>query len=967
MCVGLSPIASLWAATRASGLNPTRHHETMDPVSSVFESTRPDLLATRVQPQSQGVTGPHPTASNPGPSRGAQVGRYLIIDMLGAGAMGEVFSAYDPKLDRRVALKLVKLGSHEDQAKARDRLLREAQALAKLAHPNVVAVHDAGTHGDRVFIAMEYIEGQTLSTWMTATTDAGATAWPQAMSLMLQAGRGLAAAHAAGMVHRDFKPANVMVSDDGRVRVLDFGLARRFGENDDATHDPVEPASGSEVSLSGTSNSLRLQLTQTGMVMGTPAYMAPEQFYGGPIDARTDQFAFCVVLHRALLGVRPFEGETYDELARAVQNQELREPPRGTTVPRAVQAALRRGLSANPHHRYPTMDALLEALSRAAGKGRRRLTLAVGGVAVAAALIGVGMSQPSTASTPCKGAERKLAGIWDAPRQQAIETAFEATSLPFAADAHTEAARSIGAWTEDWIATHTEICEATRVRGDQSEALMDLRIGCIDGRLLDLAALSDALVHADTEVVQSAAMSAQQLPPPRECTVLERDDDGLVLPHDPQLASGVADARRRLAKGRVLALAGKFEPARAEAEAGLAMARKLGYRPAVAEAALLLGQTHERLMLLEPTRELFEEALLSAASSGHTRIEAEALIGMLSLLGMHTGETESALRYGRHAEAVVQRLGDPVELTSSLALYRGNARTSANHLEDGLRDLERAVALSADNPRTERTHLAALNNVAALLGRQGHYRDAAEALEAALDLATTRMGPWHPTVGSYHNNLGVTYSQLNESKLAMEHQVRAIEIYEQVLGETHPELGRGYHNLGVVFAAAGDHEAAHRNYMRAVEIKTRGLGPDHPSVAFSANNVGDALLSLHRAREALPHFENALRIWTASMGPQTPNNIVALVSLGQAHLQLDEAEQAVPYLRRALGLIDGSEVAPFDVAQARFVAAQAIVRAGGDRAEARALAVQARDQLANSEGAPAEVRAEIERWLADPR
>ena len=397
----------------------------MAPVAPTRDVTNTDLDATRIEPT--GVTeaqAPALDSSGHGEAdwslpRGAQVDRYFIIGRLGAGGMGEVFSAYDPELDRRVALKLVRFDANEDAANARGRLLREAQALAKLSHPNVVAVYDAGTHGDRVFIAMEHVEGRTFRDWLrSAEQRRTPDTWREALGLMLQAGAGLAAAHAQGMVHRDFKPANVMVSDDGRVRVLDFGLARRFGESEPSDEarpllrsDPIESLD----SLNSSRSSLALQLTQTGMVMGTPAYMAPEQFFGGRVDSRTDQFSFCVVLYRGLFGVRPFPGESFADLGRSVARGEMREMPKSARIPRAIHNALRRGLSPGREQRYPSMDELLADLERSIGQARRRLLGAAGATAVVVALGGAALlgSTAREAATPCQGFDAKLAGIWD--------------------------------------------------------------------------------------------------------------------------------------------------------------------------------------------------------------------------------------------------------------------------------------------------------------------------------------------------------------------------------------------------------------------------------------------------------------------------------------------------------------------------------------------------------------------------
>ena len=277
-----------------------------------------------------------------------------------------------------------------------------------------VAVYDAGTHGDRVFIAMEHVEGRTFRDWLrSAEQRRTPDTWREALGLMLQAGAGLAAAHAQGMVHRDFKPANVMVSDDGRVRVLDFGLARRFGESEPSDEarpllrsDPIESLD----SLNSSRSSLALQLTQTGMVMGTPAYMAPEQFFGGRVDSRTDQFSFCVVLYRGLFGVRPFPGESFADLGRSVARGEMREMPKSARIPRAIHNALRRGLSPGREQRYPSMDELLADLERSIGQARRRLLGAAGATAVVVALGGAALlgSTAREAATPCQFSRSSL-------------------------------------------------------------------------------------------------------------------------------------------------------------------------------------------------------------------------------------------------------------------------------------------------------------------------------------------------------------------------------------------------------------------------------------------------------------------------------------------------------------------------------------------------------------------------------
>ncbi len=304
-----------------------------------------------VSPRPAPNDGPEPYGdrrAEPTPHEEAEtVGRYAILSLLGEGGMGRVYAAFDDQLDRRVALKVLKAGPHEG---ARQRTLREAQAMARLSHPNVVTVFEAAEHEGELFVSMEHIKGDTLADWQRA----GTRSWQEVLAAYLQAGRGLAAAHAEGLVHRDFKPHNAMVDGQGRVRVLDFGLVTRRGE--------VMGAKGeSTLSPPPREDMLDVSLTETGTVMGTPAYMAPEQFMGGTIDHRSDQFSFCVALWEALYGQRPYLGSSRVELFAKIAQGWIDEPE-ASAVPKRLSAVLERGLRAAADERWPDMPSLLEAL-----------------------------------------------------------------------------------------------------------------------------------------------------------------------------------------------------------------------------------------------------------------------------------------------------------------------------------------------------------------------------------------------------------------------------------------------------------------------------------------------------------------------------------------------------------------------------------------------------------------------------
>jgi predicted Ser/Thr protein kinase len=305
-----------------------------------------------------------------------RIGRFTVIRRVGMGGMGEVFAAYDEQLDRRVAVKLLRGG--RDEERLRGRVLREAQAMARLSDPNVAQVYDVGVHEGRVFVAMEFVDGPTLAQWLRLARRSQA----EILDVFCQAGRGLQAAHAAGLVHRDFKPDNALVGADGRVRVVDFGLARAEGDGHVAG---VAPPSEHDLA-----SALATPLTMTGALVGTPAYMSPEQWSGAATDGRSDQFSFCAALWEALYDQRPFAGTNVAALAHHVLAGELRPPPAAAEVPPRVHAALARGLAPDPAARFPGMAELLRQLDldprrdpAAAARSRRRFMigfLVVGGV-----------------------------------------------------------------------------------------------------------------------------------------------------------------------------------------------------------------------------------------------------------------------------------------------------------------------------------------------------------------------------------------------------------------------------------------------------------------------------------------------------------------------------------------------------------------------------------------------------------
>ncbi|HEY0134413.1 MAG TPA: serine/threonine-protein kinase, partial [Nannocystis sp.] len=467
----------------------------------------------------------------------ARIGRFAVLEPLGSGGMGLVCAAYDSELDRKVAIKLLRpqTATAGKIALAQARLLREAQAMARLAHPNVVTIHEVGTHGDQVFIAMEFLFGLTLKRWLRRAR----RPWQEVLAVFLQAGRGLAAAHAAGLIHRDFKPDNVMVTEDtrtgklDRVRVFDFGVVQETREaavrqsshslrtpspdgrrvttpeperrierssSEDLPSEPLRRILRSSLPLLGEVTPMDSQewvppsidsslpgdeiyatgLTAAGALVGTPLYMAPEQ-YDGTADARSDQFSFCAALYEALYRRRPFGGDTAARLQQAKLMGAIRRPPRNHEVPAWLHRIVIRGLASNPARRFPSMDALLAELARDHG---HRTPRALIGLAVALGLVGLGAalawSLARAPGDPCISAAASLAPAWNPDRREQIQAAFRGSGRPYAHSTWSTIEPRMDSYVKAWVEQRVGLCRAA---GDPHQGhVLALRHLCLEQR-----------------------------------------------------------------------------------------------------------------------------------------------------------------------------------------------------------------------------------------------------------------------------------------------------------------------------------------------------------------------------------------------------------------------------------------------------------------------------------------------------
>lgn len=655
-------------------------------------------------------------------ARGSSVGRYLLLGPLGAGGMGAVHLAYDPELDRKVALKVLRGDLLDPHGELRARLLREGQAMARLAHPGVIPVHDVGTVGDQIFLAMEYMDGGTLASFLREKP----RGWRETLRLFLLAGRGLAAAHRAGLVHRDFKPENVLVAKDGRVAVTDFGLSRLEGDDEEISNSGVRAAR--DEARRGRAGAV----TFAGALLGSPAYMAPEQMRGGESDARSDLFSFCVALHEALYGVRPYAGETMNQLLEAFRAGRLVEVKNTKGVPARLQRALLQGLRAAPVERPRDMDALLDALEppprtwpRWAALGAA--ILLAGGVVVA----------QRAAPKPCADIEAQLGGAWDASRRQAARAAFLATGLDYAPGALDSAERALDERAAEWVATGRDSCEATRVRGDQSEELFALRSDCLRDGLLELATLGERFARADAATVRAAADAAQGLSPKGRC------QGGPGLRTRSPLSPEARAVRDLLAKAGALLALGAVQEARPLLDRSAHDAASLGDARIEGQALLALALAEHRAN--EDSAGETAQAAALRAEAGH---DDETLVRAWDLLvqieGAERRHFDDGRRWATYAAAVLERMGGAPRLEAERQRALGHLYAEESRGKEALAALTLAESFYANALPGSRELTDVLRETAAVLSRERRAGDALATLRRRAALLEARLGASHP-------------------------------------------------------------------------------------------------------------------------------------------------------------------------------------------------------------------------------
>ncbi|PCC72615.1 Serine/threonine protein kinase [Nannocystis exedens] len=908
-----------------------------------------------------------------------RLGRYRLIERLGSGAMGVVYAARDDALARKVAIKVLLRGATADPHALR-RLAREAQAMARIAHPNVVVVHEVGESDGLLFVAMEMVDGVTLDQWCRPA-EGPRPDWRARLDVFLQAGRGLAAAHEVGLVHRDFKPSNVLVDARGRARVLDFGLARIDSEVVDAAASIV--ARGS----------FDVELTRSGTMLGTPAYMPPEQFEGRPATAASDQFSFCVALYESLAGVRPFAGRTPYALLQTIRSGQIRPPPRDVEAPAALFTILRRGLSLDPARRWPDMPTLLHALERTVRPRQvRRATVALG---IAAALAGgFGIAALSLGGEePCAAIPERLVGVADAERRAQVHAALQASGKPYAAALAASVDAALTDYAEAWARVAVDNCEATRVVGDQSESMLDLRAACLDRRLAGLGAVVDQLLTLDPDASQRALDLIDNLEPLAPCSDRERLGAAVPPPTDPDARARLAAAEQDRTSAVAMRAAGRDKEALVVAEASRAAAAAVGFAPALAETALLVSRLEMELGQHENAAAHLAEATTAAAVAGRDDLLVDAWLAAIWQHSVRGASAEVMATLIRTAEVALARARETPRLAVLFHSTVAHAYQRQSMSDKATAHYDAALALldSPDVSEIQRlrvrfnraTHLvetdggelaestlhAVLADFERLLGvghplisnvyytlanlaeKQGHLERALAEFEKARAIKLAEYGPDHPGTMMTDEQIASVLERLGRED-------EALARYEDLLarararhGDRSTTVARILNNMVSLLLQRGALDLAHARAREALAIDSALLGEDHADVAIKRVNLAEVLADRGEHDQALAELERAREVFLRTLGPDHEFVAITFSAAGMSLSALGRHQEALAAFTRARALLvdkfgaDYPDLATLDLAFGEALIAADQVDEGLRRVQDGA------DKLGASEGA----------------
>lgn len=892
-------------------------------------------------------------ATDAGPrAAGAQVGRYVVLERIASGGMGEVYAAWDPQLDRKVALKLVRADVVEQmgESQGRSRLLREAQAMAKLAHPNIVTVHDAGQVGNEVFVAMEFLDGSSLREYLAEHKPT----WRETLRIFLEAGRGLAAAHEAGLVHRDFKPHNVLVTRSGRICVLDFGLARAAAAP--LADEPREHA-GHHGTVDG-NISVDSTLTAAGSVMGTPGYMSPEQYRGDVTSPATDQYSFCIALYEGLYGKRPFSAGTLDGL-RAEAEAGIGDAPRGAKVPRALFRVLKRGLAPKAGERYPSMAELLRALNRIYlfRTGKRGYAWLAAGLALIA--FASAWATKGVITNPCPSAQPRFDEIWNDRIGNEVRAAFAASGVSSADTAFSEADRLLRAWGSDWVSMQKDACEATNVRHEQSPELLDRRIACLSRRLDETRGLVSILKAADARVVIHSVEAAAALKPLQSCanaTVLMSS----ARTPPPELIPTLDQVRPKIAQAITLTQAGREDDAKRVLLSLATVVDDSGWEPLKAEYALACAQLHYARFEASDVVDRAHLAAKSALFAGDTEQLVSAWT-LLSLVYSRLRQLEDAQRWADYAQAQLSQVGENTALAAEVEDAQYNMFLQRGDYAEAIKRAAKAKELFEKAYGPEHPRVAIMyDEIGWAQSWMGDQDAAVENERRAAEMIHRKFGDEHPLMARVLNHLASVEEERDELDSALEHHLTALALREKLYGPDHTEVGASCNNLALLYVRMNRPDDAARTAERAVAIERR-LVPGTARFAGTLDTLAQARLAQGRFAEAISLWEETIELADRNGNTNKLDRSLYLTGLGEAQLRLGHTAEAVQSLEAAALLVKDESLASY-VGKTYAVLAEAYL-AAGKRKSAEDAAELARSSFASAGKKGETLRAALDKVL----
>lgn len=911
--------------------------------------------------------------------KGTPIGRYMVIKRLGAGGMGVVYAAYDPELNRKVAIKLLhirRMGGSAD-AEARARLLHEAQSMARLSDPHVISVFDVGTAFEQIFVAMEFLEGGTLTDWLAQphSTD-------QILTLFHQAGLGLAAAHEKGLIHRDFKPDNVLLTTDGHPKVVDFGLAREFkgaSDNQASAHKKLHSSAQDRLAdlpaelreAIAQSQALSSPVTQHGAIMGTPRYMAPEQFNGLSTDERTDVFTFCVVLYEALYGMQAFPGSTLGQLAVSVLEGKLQQPTDRKGVPSYIHRMLLRGLAIAPEQRPSTLREILDVISPETKRVRRQRLWGAAALGAALVLTSGGLVGAKVyargKAQKCAQADDAIERAWGKPVREQAAQAMLATKLPYAKEVWLGVATNLDRYLSRWKKAREAACEATYVRRKQPLIHLNRRLQCLDNELQEIGAFAEQLRSADGEILDRALEASVEFQPPSVC------EDAIALlsemPEDAAMRAQVEQIYREIGATRVLTSMGRFRQASAHATQTVASAITAGYKPAESRAHWQLGKIQANAAAYALSEQNFFQAAVTGIEGGDHRAAAAAFLELFRLSGKQNQQHELADHYHDLARAELSHLraGRTKQgLEAQLQFYACQVNTVRGDLKQAEAACSQARQAMAKLVGEDRVHTSSLLSLANVYRRQGRFDEALTLFRQALEAIEKVVGREHPRTARAEVDLAELFAAQSKYPEAIEHAQRALGIFRKTFGDKSPKLYEVESLLVQWSLQQGQLDTA-----LGIAREAFSLVRETPDVAQRADAhrlVGAVFFRQKRYEDALELHQKGLS--GCSQKNCDPHLPLLLAAVADDLRELNRAKEGLPFAEQALRALPKT-AEPQISAAVRFSAAQVLLatakKKGDARTRAKELASSARETYQQLGRAGKNDLASVDAWLAKNR